>query len=385
MKGLFFTLLIVAPLILFPAVAFGQMNEPTGGQPPISQPLVREGTFAYDLAVALDLGSVTDEAAAESMLSSAGIAPKNGWIADYPVTPEIVVELQDSVESAADSGELTMSKDDAMSAVQDLADRYGLSVTEGEEGGPNGVNSPPSYYDNSGLDNYYYDEGPPVVTYYAPPPAYAYLYSWVPYPFWWSDFWFPGFFILGDFDRTIIVRGHHEHFSNHFFDHNRGRFSRVVPRHSLGHGSFAGSRNGFRGGKMGGRHNATRGMRDITRWRNSHGEGNRTTTVSPGAGTRMRRPHVGNRFAPPTGGRMMTGQPSTNSAGRFRPDRNFERQNRPMTVAPHSQTTIHESPRRSYEGNRTFEGRPDFGTVPHGVGGHSSGGFRGSTGGRFRR
>jgi hypothetical protein len=54
------------------------------------------------------------------------------------------------------------------------------------------------------LDNYYYEQGPPVVTYYEPPEPYYYLYSWVPYPFWSTDFYFPGFFVLNNFHRRLF-------------------------------------------------------------------------------------------------------------------------------------------------------------------------------------
>ena len=55
------------------------------------------------------------------------------------------------------------------------------------------------YYDDSVISNYYGSEGPPVITYYAPPPDYSYLYSWVPYPFWWWGWWFPGYYMLSSF------------------------------------------------------------------------------------------------------------------------------------------------------------------------------------------
>jgi hypothetical protein len=379
MKSLFVIIFAVAALVLTPAIALGQMVEVIGS-PPISQPLVREGTFAFALAGALNLGSLTDEAAAESMLSSAGIAPRNGWIADYPVTPEIVGELQDAVALAADSGALAMSKDEAVSAFQDVTDKYGLSVTEGEAAEAGEGTSAPSYYDNSGLNDYYYDEGPPVVTYYAPPPAYAYLYTWVPYPFWWSNYWFPGFFILGDFDRTLIVRGHHEHFSNHFYDHRRGRLSRTAPGRRFQKGSFAAPKNGFRGGAVRGRRNVTGGMRGIVRWRHGFASGNRTFNVSPGRETQPGQPSRRGTFIAPSGGRRSTPAQPTKSFRQFRTGRSFGRQNAPATVAPHANNM-----RSQGAYNPSFEGRRNFGGTPRWEGGHSFGGFRGSSGGRSRR
>jgi len=79
------------------------------------------------------------------------------------------------------------------------------------------------------VNNYYYEEGPPVVTYYAPPADFYYLYSWVPYPFWYSGFWFGGFFILNDFHRSVFIgHNHHRAFVSNHFRGDRG-FSRVDP------------------------------------------------------------------------------------------------------------------------------------------------------------
>ena len=71
-------------------------------------------------------------------------------------------------------------------------------------------------------EEYYEDYGPPIVTYYPPPWQYAYLYDWVPSPFWWRGIGFGGFFILGDFD----MHGHHHRFTNHVRNAN-GTVSRV--------------------------------------------------------------------------------------------------------------------------------------------------------------
>ena len=50
----------------------------------LRSPLIREGDFAIKLVEALKVGQAKSEAEAESILASVGIAPKNGWIADYP-------------------------------------------------------------------------------------------------------------------------------------------------------------------------------------------------------------------------------------------------------------------------------------------------------------
>jgi len=181
--------------------------------PPIAQTLVREGDFAVKLAEVLKVGQAKSEAEAENMLASVGIAPKNGWIADYPITPDIIGELQNAIGSAVDSGNLGMKKEEAVKTFQDLAAGQGLPVQVDERQNP--VGPPQDYGESEAVDNYYYTEGPPVVTYYPPPWDYNYLYGWVPYPFWYGAFWFPGFFILSDFH---VHHGHHHWISNHYVD-----------------------------------------------------------------------------------------------------------------------------------------------------------------------
>ncbi len=176
--------------------------------PPIAQILIREGDFAIQLAEVLKIGQAQSEAEAESMLASAGIAPKNGWIADYPVTPDIIGELQNAIGEATDSGKLAMNKDEAMKTFQGLIAQQSLSVRADIESQSAGVEPPqnyPEYYEPSAIDSYYNDQGPPIVTYYPPPWDYSYMYSWVPYPFWYTGFWFPGFFVLRDFHRGMSL------------------------------------------------------------------------------------------------------------------------------------------------------------------------------------
>jgi hypothetical protein len=231
-------------LLLIPAAAIAQSEQTNVATPPIAQPLTREGDFAVDLTEAFKLGAAMSEAEAESALSSVGITPRNGWIADYPVTPDIIDEVQASISEAAASGKLFGGKDAAMAAFQEVIKGYDMPVRPavgqlpGETPGTN-------YPESTDMDNYYSTEGPPVVTYYTPPPDYAYLYTWVPYPFWWSDFWFQGFFVLVDFD--IRVHGHrHEHerrlggfISNHYRDPRTGRMSRIDPTNRFRGGTFA--------------------------------------------------------------------------------------------------------------------------------------------------
>src|SRR5512139_1364382 len=84
------------------------------------QSLIREGFFAMKLAEALKIGPVKSEAEAENMLALVGITPQNGWIADYPVTPDIIGELQNAIAVAADSGKLAMNKSEAIKVFEDL-------------------------------------------------------------------------------------------------------------------------------------------------------------------------------------------------------------------------------------------------------------------------
>ncbi|MGO9090689.1 MAG: hypothetical protein ACLQGU_08455 [bacterium] len=226
----------IMAFLLLSLNAYAQSDQKSAGTPPVSQTLIPEGDFALKLATALKLGTPNNEAQAEDLLTSAGIAPKNGWIADYPVTPNVIGELQNAVTTAADAKKLSMGKDEALKAFQGLTTEFGLAVSP--ESGPYAESQPPTsseYGEPQEINDYYYDEGPPVVTYYPPPWDYYYLYGWVPYPFWCAGFFFPGFFVLNDFD-IIVVGHHHHHFrvTNHFFDPRTHAFGRVDPvRHTL--------------------------------------------------------------------------------------------------------------------------------------------------------
>ncbi len=322
-------------------LAAGQVAQAAGSNFPISQPLVREGTFAAALAGALKLGAVTDETQAESLLSSAGIMPKNGWIADYPVTPDIVGELQDTVVQASGSGGVNMSKDDAVSAFQSVLYKYGLALREDDQTEPADVSSAPQCSAGEDVNTYYNEEGPPIVTYCAPPDDYGYLYSWVPYPFWWADFWFPGFFVLVDFDKVVIVHHHHRHFSNHFFDTKTGRFERVDAANRLHWGASTAGGTVSSGASTTQRTQAvvTKGMTAITTSRTSS-----TSRQTSNTSTRV------NANAASSGAAQHN--PTVNSAGRTG---SFSRPIESGKTAS------------SWEGGRSF------------------GGFRGFSGGRFGR
>jgi len=225
MKKLFIVI-ITAGLLTLPLSVYAQTDQMPSGAPPVAQTLIREGDFAVKLVGALKIGTAKNEVEAETMLGSSGIAPKNGWIADYPVTPDIIGELQSAVTAAADAQKLPMGKDEALNAFQNLIAEFGLAVSPSSIG-KYAENQPQP--NSTVINNYYYDEGPPVVTYYPPPWDYYYLYAWVPYPFWNSGFFFPGFFVLHDFHRVVVVGHRRCVVTNHFLDHKTNRVFAIDP------------------------------------------------------------------------------------------------------------------------------------------------------------
>ncbi len=267
--GKFFLLSVaISALVFFPPALYGQGGGGTAGvqasldSAAVAPPLVPEGQLAVELAYSLKLGKAQSEAEAESLLSAVGIEPKNGWIADYPVTPDILGEVNQSVAAAADARKLNLDRDSALAAAEETAAKLGLTMSEGGGSIPPGA-AGPSYAEvpppTGGsvdpyaaypaplppnpqvVNNYYYNNGPPVVTYYAPPEAYSYLYAWVPYPFWYSSCHFSGFFILHDFHRTVTF--HHRPFiiSNHAVHPRTRTVFRVDPvtRARFGRGAAA--------------------------------------------------------------------------------------------------------------------------------------------------
>jgi hypothetical protein len=301
------TIVTIVGLLLIPIMTYGQSQQATAKAPPVEQPLVREGDFAVELVKQLDLGTTSDEAEAESILGSYSISPRNGWVADYPVTPDIMGEIQQSVSDAVDSGKLSMSKDDALSRVQNAKANLDLGIRPYTSGEPHEVNQSAQYPETSVINNYYYDQGPPIVTYYAPPPDYYYLYSWVPYPFWWSDFWFPGFFILNDFHRVHHFHHRNEFISNHFNDFRNHRVHRIDPVDRFHGRTFAGIGAPRTG------HFLSPGVRNsstsiFNRNRISPPSGSRTFRATSG-GRSSGTPSGGRTFRAPSGGRS-SGAPS---------------------------------------------------------------------------
>ncbi|MGH8549425.1 MAG: hypothetical protein ACRERU_12670 [Methylococcales bacterium] len=225
--------------------------------PSIEQVLVPEGLFAVQLVEALKLGSGLDESDAESLLSGIGIEPKNGWLSDYPVTPAVIGDLEQRVKAAVQKRKIAMTQYEAMKAIENVKIQVGLQVHRNPDTPVGPKNKPRNttiygYTDREGvihitddygsipaeyrdklkiikssvldtgsdvvreaapqeaanpnpemINNYYMDQGPPVVTYYPPPDPYSYLYSRVAYPFWSSGYYFPGYFVLQNFHRRV--------------------------------------------------------------------------------------------------------------------------------------------------------------------------------------
>ncbi len=136
------------------------------GVPPAQRKLIREGFFALRLAEALKVGEVKSEAEAESKLASMGILPKNGWIADYPMTPNVIAELEKTISEAADSGRLAMKKAEALKVFRDL-----IASIENEQ-----AEVEPPHEEQSYSEEYIY----PQFYYY--PYSYPYYYPF-PYSF----------------------------------------------------------------------------------------------------------------------------------------------------------------------------------------------------------
>jgi hypothetical protein len=298
-KGSFIVSLYI--LFLMPAMIHAQTEQAGQTSPPLAQQLVREGDFAIKLQSALGLGTTQDEVEAESRLGEVGIAPRNGWIADYPVTPDIITELQKSVSDAAIAQKLPDNKNEALQIFQDTVAGLNLSIRSYAANQPHPSGSE-QYPDQTVVNDYDYNQGPPVVTYYAPPPDYYYMYSWVPCPFWWTDFWFAGFFILQDFHRIVNVNHRTVFISNHFNDVREHRVFRVDAVSRFHGKTFAG---------IGAPHSGTFISTGVSRSDRTIFNGTRTrmmskkrTTVPPSGGGRngSPTPHSGGKIRPPSGG-----------------------------------------------------------------------------------
>lgn len=201
---------------------------------PIAQALVREGDFAVELARELGLGAFDTEIDAESSLGDVGVAPRNGWMSDYPVTPVVVGELQSSIGEAAASGRLPLTGRDALAAFSRVCSMFELPIRVAD-GSLNGTPVDSNRcVEEEAVEGYYTNEGPPVISYCSPPWDYYYLYDWVPYPFWYSGLLFPGFFILDDFDVVVHHHGYRRYSHRTGFSNQNINNYRRITNHRLG-------------------------------------------------------------------------------------------------------------------------------------------------------
>jgi hypothetical protein len=194
-------LLIV--LMLFGTTAYAQNA--------ISPTLVPEGALAFRLAQVLNVGMPYNEEGAEDLLLAAGIAPSNGWISEYPVTPSLLAELQEAISVAADNAMISLPKPDALNVFWSVVNEFGLSVT---------INQPPQQaplppQPDEGAMQTIYATDPPIYTYYDPPIMYLALYAWMPGFVWYGGYFWPGYWMLRDFHRGYYWRGQHRFISNH--------------------------------------------------------------------------------------------------------------------------------------------------------------------------
>jgi hypothetical protein len=362
-----------------------------GKAPPIAQTLIREGDFAVKLAEVLKIGQAKGEAEAESMLATVGVAPKNGWIADYPMTPIIIGQVRNAVVAAAASRKLSMGEDEALRVFDGLTAEFGLAIAPGQYA----ESQPPTsseYVPPPIINEYYYDEGPPVITYYPPPWDYYYLYGWVPYPFWCSGFFFPGFFILNDFHHH---HGHHHHgnhlISNHFIDPTTRASLRVDPT-TRTRGTAEARTSGGTGSRGFASSEARKGATSIFS-RNANGRGlsqpgntgrqyrgseNPSTGSVRSFSRSFRNPSTRTFSAPSSGGRSSFGGfRSGGYSGNFQGARTG-------SGGSSSSRNFSSSPSGGTFGAPSTGGRSSFGGFPSGGysgGSHGGGGFGGSHGG----
>ena len=175
-------ILVAAGLVLAPYIASVNAQSSTSNRPPIGQPLVSEGEFAVELATALNLSLSHEEAAAEDALGSISIAPRNGWISDYPITPDIIAEVRESAARSASSGSLKMAEIEATGIVDSVSTAMNLPIEvaggKGAYESGSSSNSSSGYesgssfeYQSSSSSEYQSSSGapPPEVSEYAGP------------------------------------------------------------------------------------------------------------------------------------------------------------------------------------------------------------------------
>ena len=94
----------------------------------VEQTLVPESVLVMQLIEAFNLGPVADSAKAEDLLSNLGIEPENGWIAEYPVTPQILGDVEQGIAMAADQGKIAFNKEQALQLFRDVKLKLGFDI-----------------------------------------------------------------------------------------------------------------------------------------------------------------------------------------------------------------------------------------------------------------
>ncbi|MDR3570468.1 MAG: hypothetical protein P4L43_20785 [Syntrophobacteraceae bacterium] len=132
-------MVLAAGLALLPYGApVGAQEKTSSESPPIEHPPVSEGQFAVRLAEALGVASSREKAAAEDSLARANIAPRSGWVSDYPMTPDIIEEVRQSASMSASAGGLNMSEAGAARAVTGVSAAMNLPTRSGGQYGRSG-------------------------------------------------------------------------------------------------------------------------------------------------------------------------------------------------------------------------------------------------------
>ena len=142
-----------------------------------AQTMAPQGAFAMRLLSALGLGTAAAPSEAEDRLTKIGIAPKDGWMDDQPMTPAMIDQLEDSLIDAAAENRIPVQK---LKAFRDLVGQYDLAGSDEEY---YGNESPPP------LDNGYTYPG-----YGYPPMDYGFYPGFFVYSYygggWLSDRWY---------------------------------------------------------------------------------------------------------------------------------------------------------------------------------------------------
>jgi hypothetical protein len=286
-----------------------------------------------------------------------------------------------------------LGKEGALAAFDSALAEYGLAVQPDTTGEVSGELAPEAYPDSGVVNDYYYNEGPPVVTYYLPPADYAYLYSWVPYPFWGWNTWYPGFYVLADFNVRVKGHGHRhghrfdhgEFISNHFRDRDTGRIHRIDPAKRSYHGHRE-VRSGDRGERVWNSPSGRRGSEAI--FNRSLGKGHpRSQNIVPERSNRsiVAPSGSGSRISPASRPAASSPVPAVRRGGQFDGSgyRGGEHFNRPAFREPSAGSRAFSPPSnsgRTYSsppaGGRGISGWSERGSFGRGDGGSHGGGRR---------